>query len=324
VEKILVKFDEEACLDFGRPPEERSIEEHVRLGFVNLDKPAGPTSHQVTSWVKNILGVKKAGHSGTLDPQVTGVLPIGIMDSAKVLQTLLVSGKEYVGVMKLHGNVDETRVREVFNEFTGEIYQKPPLKSAVKRRLRTRRIYELELLEKKGTLVLFRTSCQAGTYIRKLCHDIGLVLGPGANMQRLRRTKAGSFKDDTSVILHDLADAVAYWRDDGREDELRRIIVSIEDAVSHLPRIWLRDSAVSAIAHGAPLNVPGVAKLEASVKRGGMVALFTLRGELAAIARAKMDAYEISGKKNGEAAALERVVIAADAYPRQWKKKGLK
>jgi len=321
VGKILVKFDEEANQEWGSAPSERPIEEHLRLGFINLDKPSGPTSHQVSDWVKKILEVPKAGHSGTLDPAVTGVLPIGLNDSTKVLQTLLISAKEYVGVLKLHDSVSKKQLQCVFDEFTGEIYQKPPLKSAVKRRLRTRTVYELELIEKKDKLVLFRASCQAGTYIRKLCHDIGLVLGVGGHMQRLRRTKAGAFTEGTSIILQDLADATAYWREDGREDELRSIVLPIEEGVSHLSKIWLRDSSVSSIAHGASLKVPGIAKLEDGIEKNQVISLFTLRGELAAIATAKMTSEEIFEAKHGEAALLERVVIKPDAYPRQWKKK---
>jgi H/ACA ribonucleoprotein complex subunit 4 len=176
-------------------------------------------------------------------------------------------------------------------------------------------------LGKKDKLVLFRVSCEAGTYIRKLCHDMGLVLGVGAHMQRLRRTRAGSFTEKNAVILQDIADAAAYYAEDGRGDDLRKIVLTVEEAVSHLPRIWLRDSCVSSIAHGASLKVPGVARLEDCVKKGDTVALFTLGGELAAVAAAKMSSQEILEAEHGEAAVLERVVISQDAYPRQWKTK---
>jgi H/ACA ribonucleoprotein complex subunit 4 len=321
VKKVLVKFDEETNPDWGCAPSERSISEYIRLGFVNVDKPAGPTSHQVSAWVKGILGVKKAGHSGTLDPQVTGVLPVGLLDATKALRTLLLSGKEYVCLMRLHGSVTDAKLRDAFGKFTGEIQQKPPVKSAVKRQMRTRKIYEIEFIERKDTLVLFRVSCEAGTYIRKLCHDMGQTLGVGAHMQRLRRTKAGSFSEKNAVILQNLADAVAYYREGGKEDELRKLVVPVEEAVSHLPRIWLRDSAVSSIAHGATLKVPGIAKLEDGIKKGDTISLFTLKGELAATARAEMTSSEITVAEHGEAAKPERIIINADAYPRQWKKK---
>ncbi len=167
--EILIKSDEETNPEYGCDPEKRGIEEYIRKGVVNIDKPAGPTSHQVSAYVKEILHLNKAGHSGTLDPKVTGCLPVELEDSVKIVRTLLPYGKEYIVVMKLHQAASKKRVKKLLKYFVGELYQKPPLKSAVKRQLRKRTIYSIKFREKEDNFVLFRVECEAGTYMRKLC-----------------------------------------------------------------------------------------------------------------------------------------------------------
>jgi H/ACA ribonucleoprotein complex subunit 4 len=316
--KILVKSEEESNPSYGCRPSHRSIEEHLHNGIVNIDKPSGPTSHQVTSWVREIFKFKKAGHSGTLDPKVTGVLPVALEESTRILQALLLSSKEYVCLMKLHSDVKSSELKKVLSYFQDEIYQKPPLKSSVKRELRVRRIYSIKLIEREGLYVLFRVECEAGTYIRKLCHDIGLVLGVGAHMQELRRTKAGPFTEDTLVTLHDLRDAHQYYTEDGDEKQLRKLVQPMEAGVRHLKKIWLKDSAVSAVCHGAPLNTPGVSKLDDNISTGEIVALMTLKDELIALAKAVKASGEMVEASKGEVAAPTTVLMKPDVYPRQW------
>lgn len=316
--RILLKSDEKTDPKYGCPPAERSIEDHIRLGVVNIDKPSGPSSHQVTEWARGILELEKAGHSGTLDPKVTGVLPVTLENSTRVVRTLLLSSKEYICVMMLHKEIPKSMVREIFKEFVGEIYQRPPVKSAVRRRLRTRNIYELELLEKDGNAVLFRVRCEAGTYIRKLCHDIGLVLNTGGHMQELRRTKAGPFDESTLVILHDLIDAWKFYKEDGDEKLLRKLVQPVENAVRHMKSIWIKDGAVDAVCHGANLNAPGVSKLSEGIMKDELVALFTLKDELVAIGNSRQDSEEIMKMKRGLVVNLERVVMKTDTYPRMW------
>lgn len=201
---------------YGCAPAMRDLKEHLRLGAINLDKPSGPTSHEVVAWVKRILDIEKAGHSGTLDPKVTGILPVLTGDATRVVEFLLTAGKEYVCLMRTHEQVPRRRIMEVCEEFVGEIYQRPPLKSSVARNLRTRKIYYLDILEIEGQRVLMKVGCEAGTYIRKLCYDIGLALGCGANMEELRRTKAGPFAEDESLVtLHKLKDAYEIWKESG-------------------------------------------------------------------------------------------------------------
>ena len=320
VRSTLVKRSAKTDPAFGMPPEKRTLEMHLKLGAINLDKPSGPTSHEVVAWVKRILELEKAGHSGTLDPKVTGILPTLLGDATRVMDTLLLAGKEYVCLMHVHKPQPRKRILEVCQEFVGPIYQTPPLKSAVVRQLRTRTVYYLDVLEIEGQQVLFRAGCEAGTYIRKLCFDIGLALGTGASMEELRRTKAGPFREDeTLVTLHQLKDAYEIWKETGDESMLRRAILPVEAALRHLARLTIADNAVDAVCHGAPLAAPGLLSLETDINKGDGVALFTLKGEAVAVAQAQMTSHEMLGSKTGIVALTERVIMEPGTYPKAWK-----
>jgi len=306
---------------YGCYPEKRPIHEYIEKGVVNIDKPRGPTSHEVAAWVKDILGVNTAGHAGSLDPKVTGLLPILLGKATKAVPALRLSGKEYVCLLRLHREMPPKLIRKVCEEFSGPIYQVPPIKSAVKRVLRIRTIYYIEVLEIESSSVLFRVGCEAGTYIRKLCHDIGLALGSGGHMQELRRTKVGPFTERTLVTLQDLKDAYVFWKEDGDESEIRRVIMPMEMAVSHLPGIVLRDSAVDAVCSGASLAVPGITSVDSNLKKGDIIALFSLKGEFVALAKAEMSTEEILKTSSGLAVTPVRVMMEAGTYPRGWTKK---
>jgi H/ACA ribonucleoprotein complex subunit 4 len=274
----------------------------------------------VAAWVKRVLNVEKAGHSGTLDPKVTGILPVLLGDATRVMDTLLLAGKEYICLMHVHKPVPRKRILEVCSEFTGPIYQTPPMKSAVVRQLRRRTIYYLEVMEIEEQSVLMRVGCEAGTYIRKLCFDIGLALGTGANMEELRRSKAGPFREDgTLVTLHQLKDAYEVWKETGDESGLRRAILPVEAALRHLPRLTIADNAVDAICHGAPLAAPGLLSLETDINKGDGVALFTLKGEAVAVAKAELSSREMLASERGIIAATERVIMEPGTYPKAWK-----
>ena len=273
--------------------------------------------------MKKILEVEKAGHSGTLDPNVTGLLPIMLGDATKSVDALLTAGKEYVCLMKLHTEMPEKEIKRVIREFTGEIYQKPSIKSAVKRETRIRTIYYLELIEVDGKNILLKVGCEAGTYIRKLCHDMGMALGTGAHMQELRRTKSGPFREDeTLVTLHDLKDAFIEWKENNSEKSLRRVIRPMEFGISHLPKIVIRDNAVDAICHGAELAAPGVLTVESGIEREDPVAIFTLKGEAVSFGIAKQRTMEILKAATGIVATTDRVFMEPGTYPKGWKAKG--
>ncbi|HVP41439.1 MAG TPA: RNA-guided pseudouridylation complex pseudouridine synthase subunit Cbf5 [Candidatus Krumholzibacteriaceae bacterium] len=318
--KLIVKAEEDTDPRYGHKPEERPIKDYVRFGVINLDKPSGPSSHEVTAWVKRILSVGHAGHGGTLDPKVTGVLPVALEDATKVIQALLLSGKEYVCVMRLHSDATEDRVKAVLEEFQGEIYQRPPLRASVKHRLRTRKIYYLDFLEMEGKNVLFWVGCEGGTYIRKLCYDLGEALGTGAHMQELRRTRAGPFiENDGLTNLYDVSYFNDQWKEKGDENALHKFIFPMERALTLLPRVFVRDSAVDALCHGANLAAPGVLSLEADAKRGDVVAVFTQKGEAVMYAKALASTEEVLSMEHGLVAQTMRVLMERGTYPKMWR-----
>ena len=319
--EVQIKNEDHTDPKYGHKPIERPWEDYVRYGLISLDKQAGPTSHEVAAWVKKIMKLETIGHGGTLDPKVTGVLPITLEDATKVVQALLYSGKEYICVMKLHGEAQESNVRKILVEFEDEIYQRPPLRSSVKRQIRTRRIYYNEFLEMDGRNVLFRVGCEGGTYIRKLCYDIGEILGVGAHMQELRRTRSGPFSEEskTFVTLHDIAYFFGEWQEKKDPQILRRFIQPMETALELVPKITVRDSAVDALCHGANLTAPGVLSLESDITKNSSVAIFTLKGEVVALAKAELNTYEILNANHGTVAAPERVLMERGTYPRHGK-----
>ncbi|UCE36170.1 MAG: RNA-guided pseudouridylation complex pseudouridine synthase subunit Cbf5 [Thermoplasmata archaeon] len=319
--KRLIKSAVMTTSRFGSDPYERSLEDLIKSGVVLLDKPSGPTSHQVSAWVKDILGIEKAGHGGTLDPRVTGLLPITLGNASNAIRALLIGGKEYVGVMRLHSDVQRNKIEEIFSEFTGKIYQTPPVRSAVKREMRIREIYYLNFLETEKRLVLFKVGCESGTYIRTLCHDIGDALGIGAHMEELRRTKIGSFTEDDAVTLHNLKDAFVFWKEDRSEDKLRFALMPMERILDHLPKMVVKDSAVDAICHGANLALPGVAQLDSDITKNDAVAMITQKGEGIALGEANLDSKEILKRDEGIAITTKRVLMASGTYPKLWRKR---
>ncbi len=292
----------------------------MAAGVVVVDKPQGPTSHQVTSWVRDLLGVPKAAHGGTLDPRVTGVLPIALDGAVRAVDALHAGQKEYVGVLRLHQDVPEDRVREVPKEFVGDIYQMPPVRAAVKREMRVRRIHSLEMLERLGRDFLFRVRCAAGTYIRTLCVDIGEALGVGSHMQDLRRIGTAGFTEDDATSMNDLRDAYTFWKEDGNAEEILRILRPMEVMLSHLPRVVVKDTTVDALCHGANLAAPGIVEIDEGLSTGDLVAILTRKGEAIALGLAMMTASQMLSSGKGVAAQLERVLMKPGTYPKLWKK----
>ena len=304
---------------WGTRPEDRSLEQRLRWGLFVADKPQGPTSHQVSAWVRDMAAAARAGHAGTLDPRVTGVLPIALNDATRALDALLEADKEYVGILQLHQDVDRRRVEAMMARFVGEIYQMPPVRSAVKRELRTRTVHEIGLIELEGRLGLFRTRCESGTYVRTLCVDLGDALGVGAHLVELRRTRAGPFRESEARPLVALRDGFEVWRSEGDEGPLRSLLFPMERLLDLLPKVVVKDTAVDAICHGANVHVPGVAKLSPTIRRGQLVAVFTAKGEGVALAHAKLTAGEIADAKSGVAADTKRVLMEPRTYPKLWR-----
>lgn len=313
-------IDRDATDDaYGTYPDKRSVEQLLRYGIILLDKPPGPTSHEVVAWAKRILKIPKIGHSGTLDPQVTGVLPLGLGEATKALGVLLMGPKEYQALGRFHSLPSKESLGKILEQFTGEIYQKPPQRSSVVRRTRSRHIYKIGLLEQKERLVLLSVLCEAGTYIRKLFYDMGEVLGPGATMVELRRTRVDHFTEERLVTLHELADAYARWEEGQDESGLLGMILPVERALEGIKSVVVRDSAVDALCHGAQLAIPGILEVSEGLAKGDTVGVYTQKGEAVALAEALLDEQEVEEMVKGYALQTKRIIMEPGTYPKNWR-----
>ncbi|KKY25458.1 putative centromere microtubule binding protein cbf5 [Phaeomoniella chlamydospora] len=322
-DKLLVRTGHFTPILAGCTPLKRDLKSYVSSGVINLDKPSNPSSHEVVAWVKRILRVEKTGHSGTLDPKVTGCLIVCIDRATRLVKSQQGAGKEYVCVIRLHDKVPggEAQFARALETLTGALFQRPPLISAVKRQLRIRTIHESKLYEFDNDrhLGVFWVSCEAGTYIRTLCVHLGLLLGVGAHMQELRRVRSGAMDESKGMVtLHDVLDA--QWTMDNNRDEsyLRKVISPLESLLTSYKRIVVKDSAVNAVCYGAKLMIPGLLRFESGIELHEEVVLMTTKGEAIAIGIAQMSTVELSTCDHGVVAKVKRCIMERDLYPRRW------
>ncbi|PYH40668.1 pseudouridine synthase CBF5 [Aspergillus saccharolyticus JOP 1030-1] len=330
-DKLLVRTGHFTPIPAGCSPLKRDLKSYINSGVINLDKPSNPSSHEVVAWMKRILRAEKTGHSGTLDPKVTGCLIVCIDRATRLVKSQQGAGKEYVCVIRLHDKIPggEAQFKRALETLTGALFQRPPLISAVKRQLRIRTIHESKLYEFDNDrhLGVFWVSCEAGTYIRTLCVHLGLLLGVGAHMQELRRVRSGAMDENSGMVtLHDVLDA--QWMYDNQRDEsyLRRVIRPLETLLTTYKRIVVKDSAVNAVCYGAKLMIPGLLrfgklsleKLQAGIDVNEEVVLMTTKGEAIAIGIAQMSTVELSTCDHGVVAKVKRCIMERDLYPRRW------
>ncbi|KAE8334697.1 hypothetical protein BDV24DRAFT_156659 [Aspergillus arachidicola] len=322
-DKLLVRTGHFTPIPAGCSPLKRDLKSYINSGVINLDKPSNPSSHEVVAWMKRILRAEKTGHSGTLDPKVTGCLIVCIDRATRLVKSQQGAGKEYVCVIRLHDKIPggEAQFRRALETLTGALFQRPPLISAVKRQLRIRTIHESKLYEFDNDrhLGVFWVSCEAGTYIRTLCVHLGLLLGVGAHMQELRRVRSGAMDENSGLVtLHDVLDA--QWMYDNQRDEsyLRKVIKPLETLLTSYKRIVVKDSAVNAVCYGAKLMIPGLLRFEAGIDVNEEVVLMTTKGEAIAIAIAQMSTVELSTCDHGVVAKVKRCIMERDLYPRRW------
>ncbi len=315
---------EEASTDpkWGKRPENRTTAELAACCFVLVDKPEGPNSHQVAAWVREIFKAQRAGHAGTLDPNATGLLLVAVGEATKALAVVEGADKRYVGHIAFQHDADPAAFRRLAAEFAGPVLQVPPKKSAVARVRRVRRVYALNVVEATDRSALVDVACEAGTYIRTLAHDFGLVLGVGANLRDLRRTAVGPFTIAEASSLTTLRDAFENARALGDDSHLRGLLHPVEDLLAGHRKVMIKDSAVDAVCHGAPLLAPGLAALDRGIEAGDEVALLTLKGEAVAVARAAMNSEKMAEASRGAVAAPTRVLMGTGTYARAWKTKG--
>ncbi|KAK3125814.1 hypothetical protein QOZ80_7BG0610060 [Eleusine coracana subsp. coracana] len=321
-DRLNVRTGHYTPLPSGHSPLKRPLAEYLRYGVINLDKPSNPSSHEVVAWIKRLLRAEKTGHSGTLDPKVTGNLIVCIDRATRLVKSQQGAGKEYVCVARFHAAVPDTaKLARALEALTGAVFQRPPLISAVKRQLRVRTIYESKLLEHdtERHLAVFWISCEAGTYVRTLCVHLGLLLGVGAHMQELRRVRSGILgEQDNMVTMHDVMDGM--WALDNYKDEsyLRRIVMPLEVLLTSYKRLVVKDSAVNAICYGAKLMIPGLLRFDNDIETGEEVVLMTTKGEAIAIGIAEMTTAVMATCDHGAVAKIKRVVMDRDTYPRKW------
>lgn len=298
-----------------------ALDRLLKYGLILLDKPSGQTSNEVVFMVKQILKIQKAGHSGTLDPLVSGLLPIGLNDATKVLSIFHLGPKEYHAIGRLHAHFKTDEINNILSKFSGDIYQKPPQRSSVLRKTRIRKIFELELIEQKNNLVLIRVLCASGTYIRKLLYDVGELLGSGATMIELRRNRINQFNENNSrfVTLHELFDAYELWIQKNDCSKLKKIILPIELALSEIKTVIVRDSAVDALCHGAQLAIPGILFISPNIQKGDLIAIYTLKCEIIALAEAMLSKDEISKNVKGYAFKTKRIIMVPNTYKKSWR-----
>ncbi len=308
----------ETSEQFGEIPENRDIEDLLEKGLFLVDKPFGPTSKQVSTWIKEELNLKKTGHFGTLDPNASGLLPVGLNRGTRINQALAEAEKEYIFEVELREEREEEEITEALKTFEGVNKQVPPEKSAVKQEEREREVYEIQFLEKKEENFLARVRCESGFYVRVLVEKLGEKLSTEAEMEELRRTKQGLIEEEEADTLQDIVDAYHFYREDGDEEALREVLYPIEKAVNHLPKIAIKDSAVNAVANGSNLGAVGISKFQDGIQEGDRVAITTLKGELVALATAQMNSEQLYDAE-GEAAVLQNVYMDPDTYPKRWK-----
>ena len=321
-DSLLVRSYHYTPIPSGSSPTSRPIEEHLKYGVINLDKPANPSSHEIVAWIKKILKVEKTGHSGTLDPKVTGCLIVCLNRATRLVKAQQSAGKEYVAIVKFHNPIENiSEIDACLKKLTGACFQRPPLISSVKRELRIRTIYEYKLYEfdKEKNMAIFWISCEAGTYVRTMCVHLGMLAKVGGHMQELRRVRSGILKEDeTMVTMHDVLDAQYVYEQTKKDDYLRRVVRPLEILLTNYKRIVIKDSSINAICYGAKLTVPGVLRFENGIEVGKEVVIISTKGEAIAIAIAEMTSSVLASCDHGVVAKTKRVIMDRDTYPKKW------
>jgi tRNA pseudouridine55 synthase len=289
-------------------------------GVLNVNKTSGMTSHDVVDAVRRILGMQRVGHTGTLDPQATGVLPLCVGRATRIAQYLTQADKEYVMTLRLGvttdtldaagketGRVSDLRVRRedvaaILPQFVGKIRQVPPIYSAkkhqgerlyrlarrgeiVEREPVTVTVFALELLGFASPDAELKATCSKGTYARSLCDDIGRALGCGGHLHALCRTRAGRFSLASAVTLDGLEERA-------RTGRLGEVLMPIADALAHLPGARVAPEAGPLILHGNAITAGMVAQFPAEVSRGALVRVLGFRKQLLSLAESVVTSEE--------------------------------
>ncbi|MGB0202115.1 MAG: RNA-guided pseudouridylation complex pseudouridine synthase subunit Cbf5 [Candidatus Poseidoniaceae archaeon] len=317
---IILEKDAKTSPDHGTIPGERTIEQLLESCFILLDKSPGPSSHQVSAWARDMMGLEKLGHGGTLDPFASGLLPLLSGKAMRLTGKILTHDKSYLALFKFGKEIERDEIEDKMAMLTGKVYNVPPEISAVRVQVRTRKISKFDILDFDGTSLLTHIECEAGTYVRTMARDLGLLLDTPVELKELRRPTSGEFSLSQSITMQQLADAYWLWQEKGEEDAMLRILHPIEDMLSDLPRVVVKDGAAAALSHGAPLLRPGVVSIDDDLNVGTEVLLVTMKGEAVAIAKMSQNSKVIPDMNQGEVAKPNCVLMKEDTYPRSWKK----
>ncbi len=253
---------------------EKTIKELLEFGIINIDKPSGPTSFTVSRYIAKELKAKKSSHLGTLDPQVSGVLPIALNRACRLNPYLMNKDKTYVGIIRVHKDISLENLKKEAKSFVGKISQLPPVRSSVKRAERVREVKFFEILEQKDKDFLFVTQVQAGTYIRKLCSDLGEKIG-GAHMLELRRTDAGIFNESTAITMYEFDKIIKEYKS-GNEEPLRKVLISGEILNEMFSKILIRKDVVKKIMTGSPIFKSFLSEpVSEKIKKGEKVVVYS-------------------------------------------------
>jgi len=308
--------------DFGCRPDERTLDDLLKSGVILVEKPRGPTSHQLTAWARDLLGISKIGHGGTLDPFATGLLTLLLGKATRLTDIVLNGDKTYVGILRFGRPVEESELHDLLLKMEGVIYNVPPLESAVKIQVRSRTIHSIRVVEtdSESRVAAFEVSCSAGTYVRTLAKDIGLLLGTSCELTELHRSHTGSFNQEMACTMQQLADAAFLYHEHGDGRALCKLISPVESLLVELPSITIKDGAAAALSHGAPLARPGVIAAQKGISQGCTVVLETVKGEAVSIAQMKVDSDSLSELNSGEVAVAKSVLMESGTYPQSWSK----
>ena len=317
---IILEKDAKTSPSHGCKPGERNVEQLLESCFILLDKSPGPSSHQVSAWARDMLGLEKLGHGGTLDPFASGLLPLLSGKAMRLTGKILTHDKSYLALLRFGREVEREELEENMAMLTGKVYNVPPEISAVRVQVRTRKISKFEILDFDGSSVLTHIECEAGTYVRTMARDIGLLLDTPVELKELRRPTSGEFKLSQAITMQQLADAYWLYKEKGDETAIMRVLHPIEDMLSDLPKIVVKDGAAAALSHGAPLLRPGVVSIDDDLKVGTEVLIVTIKGEAVAIAKMSQTSKVIPEMTQGEVAKPNCVLMKEDTYPRSWKK----
>ena len=306
----------------GCNPYDRPLEELLGCGVILIDKPPGPTSHQLTAWARNLLGIARIGHGGTLDPFATGLLTLLCGRATRLTAILLQKPKRYIAVLRFKDEVDKDRFSGLLDSLTGETYNVPPKESAVKVQVRTRviRFAQLVDVDYANRVFVVAFHCDAGTYVRTLAKDIGLQMRTRCELLELHREGSGGFDDSMACTMQQLTDAAFLWREHDEGRGLARILVPVESILDNLPRIVVKDGAVAALSHGATLARPGVVRAPKGLPVGSSALVSSLKGEVVALATLSVATDSLLGMKTGQVATAQTVMMPPGVYPQTWAK----